>query len=54
MTILILNKARKYLNHKIYKGEIINNINILPGDPKGLPDDCFYYPSMDVLWGLVQ
>ncbi|MEK6859482.1 MAG: hypothetical protein AABX54_01575, partial [Nanoarchaeota archaeon] len=26
-------------NNKPYKQENINNINMLPGDPKGLPDD---------------
>ena len=28
-------------NQKTYKPQNHNNTNMLPGDPKGLPDDCF-------------
>ncbi len=28
-------------NRNIYKYKIINNINMLPGDLDGSPDDCF-------------
>lgn len=43
------NKIKKSLNHKIYKGNNSYHINILPGDLQGLPDDCFYYISKNIL-----
>ena len=37
-------------NQKIYKLQDINDINMLPGDRNGSPDDCFY-SFLDALRG---
>lgn len=49
-----ISDKRKMTNKKdkLYKLCKIININIHPGDPQGLPDDCFYYISMNTLWRL--
>jgi len=31
----------KTLNNKIYKGNYLNNINMIPGDRNGSPDEFF-------------
>ena len=35
-------------NHKIYKHFFVNNVNILPGDLRRLPDDCFSYSYINI------
>ena len=40
-------------NHKIYKYPLVNNINILPGGLRRLPDDCFFYSFMNVKGDLI-
>ncbi len=40
-------------NHKIYKHPFVNNINILPGGLRRLPDDCFSYYFMNVKGDLI-
>lgn len=29
-------------NNKVYKWNIFNNFNMIPGDPKGSPDESFF------------
>jgi len=39
--IIKLNKEENVLKQKVYKSDIINSISMLPGNPKGLPDESF-------------
>ncbi|MEK6936095.1 MAG: hypothetical protein AABW67_04860 [Nanoarchaeota archaeon] len=42
----------KEVERKAYKYWDVSNNNIHPGNPQGLPDDCFYYISVNIARGL--